>query len=285
MSATAFFRSIAKPTDRTILAIAILLIFITGLWDKLAESYAQLGRFAWLTDNFGLDIGEILAFAALLKILTNIGKRSILRGPDLVALTVLLAGTVLPVRAISWISATAIGIAFAFWRRDEPLLSSIGQILIACAVHEEWGQKIFIIVTPYFVNVETALAAKLLTAFSTGYSSHFNQITAHGGYTIEIFRGCSAFHNLSLGALIWISIIKLRRTYFVAPDFFALAGTFAAVIVINEIRIILMAQSYAYYVFWHNGAGVTIMSAAMLVSIGALVLMTARLTAPSLRRG
>jgi hypothetical protein len=285
MSTTTFFRSIANPTDRTILVIAVLLIFTAGLWNNVIGSYGQFGPLAWLTDNAGLDIGKILAFAALLKICASIGDRSILRRSDLVALMVLLVGTVLPYSTITWLSATAIGVAFVFWRRDEPLLSSIGQILIACAVHKAWGPKVFTVAAPYFVNLEAAFAARLLTTFSTGYSVQFNQIVAQNGHSIEIFGGCSAFHNLSLGALIWISIIKLQRMYFTRLDFFALAGTFAAIILINEIRIMLMARSYAYYVFWHNGAGVTIVSAAMLVSIGALLLMTSLVTAPSLRRG
>jgi hypothetical protein len=285
MSATALFRSIANPTDRTILVIAVLLIFTAGLWNNVIGSYGKFGPLGWLTDNSGLDIGEILAFAALLKIFASIGDRSILRRSDLVALMVLLVGTVLPYSTITWISATAIGVAFVFWRRDEPLLSSIGQILIASAVHAAWGPKFFMVAAPYFVNLEATFAASLLTTFSKGYSAQFNQIAAQNGHTIEIFAGCSAFHNLSLAALIWISIIKLQRMYFTRLDFFALAGTFAVVILINEIRIMLMARSYAYYVFWHDGAGVTIMSAAMLVSISALLLMTSLLTVPSFQRG
>jgi hypothetical protein len=162
------------------------------------------------------------------------------------------------------------------------LLSSIGQLLIACAIHEVWAPNFFRLVAPYIVNVEAGFAAKILTIFYTGYSSRFNEISAPGGYTIEIFSGCSAFSNLSLGALIWISIIKLHRLHFTRLDFVALAGTFAAVILINEIRIMLMAQSYAYFVFWHDGPGVTIVSTAMLVSVGGLLLMTSRRSAPSL---
>ncbi len=157
--------------------------------------------------------------------------------------------------------------------------------MIAGAIHELWGPKFFVVVAPFIVNLEAAFAAKLLTIFSPGYSTQFNLITAQDGHTIEILAGCSAFHNLSLGALIWISIVKLHRLYFTRLDFAALAGTFAAIILINEIRIMLMARSYAYYVFWHDGPGSTIASAAMLVSIGALVLTTSRLGAPSLRRG
>jgi hypothetical protein len=64
MSATALFRSIANPTDRTILVIAVLLIFTAGLWNSVIGSYGKFGPLGWLTDNSGLDIGEILAFAA-----------------------------------------------------------------------------------------------------------------------------------------------------------------------------------------------------------------------------
>jgi hypothetical protein len=285
MSETALFRSIANPTDRTILVVAVLLIFTAGLWNIVLGTYIQFGPFGWLAENFGLNVGEILAFVALLKIIVGIGKKSVLRHADLVMLVVLLIGTVSPYRAVVWISATVIGLIFVFRRRDAPSLLSIGQILIACAIHELWGPKLFIAVAPFFVNVEAVFAAKLLTTFSTGYLTQFNQITAPDGHTIEIFAACSAFHNLSLGALIWISIIKFHRMYFTRLDFVALAGTFTAVILINEIRIMLMARSYAYFVFWHDGPGVTIVSAAMLVSIGALVLVTSRLTAPSLRTG
>jgi hypothetical protein len=285
MSATALFRSIANPTDRTILVVAVLLIFTAGLWNVFIGSYNEFGPIGWLTDNFGLNIGEILAIAALLKIIAGIGKKSVLRHADLVMLVVLLVGTTTPYRSVAWISATAIGLVFMLRRRNEPSLSSIGQILIAGAIHELWGPKLFIVIAPFFVNLEAAIAAKLLTTFSTGYSTQYNLIMAPDGYTIAINAGCSAFHNLSLGALIWISIIKFRRLYFTRLDFAALAGTFVAVILINEIRIMLMARSYADFVYWHEGPGVTIVSVAMLVSVGALVLLASRLDAPGLRRG
>ena len=285
MSATPISRSIANPTDRTILVVTIFLIFAAGLWNVFLSSYIEFGPRGWLTDNFGLNVGEILAFAALLKVIAGIGKKSILRRSDLITLVVLLIGTATPYRSIAWISATAIGLFFVLRRHDNKALSSIGQILIACAIHELWGPKIFLAIAPFIVNLETAVAAKLLITFSSGYSTQFNLITAQDGHTIEIGAGCSAFRNLSLGALIWISIIKLHRTYFTRLDYVALAGTFFAIILINEIRIMLMARSYAYFAFWHDGPGVTIVSAAMLVSVGALVLMTTRLAPLSSRRG
>jgi hypothetical protein len=282
---TALIRSIANPTDRAILFIAVLLILTAGLWNDFTGSFIQFGPVGGLEDNYGLNIGEILAFAALCKVIAGIGKKSILRSTDLVLLVILLIGAATPYRSLAWISATAIGLVFMIWRRDEPFLSSIGQILIACAVHELWGPKIFIAAAPFFIDIETAFAAKLLNIFSTGYSSQHNLITAQDGHTIVIFSACSAFHNLSLGALIWISIVKFHRLYFTRLDFVALAGTFAIVILINEIRIMLMARSYAYLVYWHDGPGVTIVSTAMLLSIGALVLTTSRLSAPTLPRG
>jgi hypothetical protein len=276
MSTNVIIRSFVRPTDRSILTVMALLIFTAGLWNKVLGSYIQSQPIGWLVDNFGLDIGELLAFASLLKLFADIGDRLILRRSDLLALMVLLAGTVLPGHTISWISATAIGLVFVLRRGDEPLLSSIGQILIACAIHELWGPRLFIMAAPYFIGIEASAAAKILTSLGTGYTAQFNQISAQSGYTIEIVAGCSAFHNLSLGALMWVSIIKMYRLYFTRLDFAALAGTFVVIILINEIRIMLMAPSYASYVFWHNGTGVTIVSAIMLISIVGLVLMTSR---------
>ncbi len=89
MSTTAFSRPISQPTDRTILVVAVSLIFAAGLWYKFIGSYLQFGPLGWLTDNLGLNVGEILAFAALLKIFAGIGKKSILRRADFVLLAVL----------------------------------------------------------------------------------------------------------------------------------------------------------------------------------------------------
>lgn len=277
-------RFFLKPTDRTIIAASGLLIFSFGLYSRIGFSFVKFGPAGWLADNLGLNIGEILAVAAFVKICADIGSRTILSRFDLVALMALLSAAVIPDSKVIWAIATVLGLGWAVGRRDEPSLSSLGQILIACAVHELWGPLIFNFIVNYFVNFETAVAAKLLTTFSTGYSSQFNQIAAANGHTIEIGTGCSAFHNLSLGALIWISIIKLHRNYYTALDFIALAGTFAAVITINEIRIMLMARSLASLTYWHDGAGVTIMSAALLASVGALLFLTTRFNAPSLRR-
>jgi exosortase/archaeosortase family protein len=89
-------------------------------------------------------------------------------------------------------------------------------------------------------------------------------ISNGGDHSIMIEEGCSAFQNVSLASLIWISLLKLDTLRMRTAHLWICAAMAVATVALNTVRLALMAQSESMYEFWHNGAGVPIVSTAML---------------------
>ena len=68
-------------------------------------------------------------------------------------------------------------------------------------------------------------------------------------------------------AFVWLSMVKILRLDFRLFHFAVLAMGLAVVVLINTIRIGLMAYSYDLYVFWHIGPGLVIIKIIMLAAV------------------
>lgn len=98
-----------------------------------------------------------------------------------------------------------------------------------------------------------------------------NTISLPSGHAIEIMEACCSFHNVSMAVLSWVALTKLERPQWLPGDIAVLVTAAACQILLNTLRIYLMAQSVDMYAYWHNGAGayiysVTASAAAVLIS-------------------
>jgi hypothetical protein len=141
-------------------------------------------------------------------------------------------------------------------------------VLLALAWHEWLGPVLFHLASPLVLQAETS-AVQVVLATLGGFSREGLVIAGSTDHGIVIEEGCSAFHNLSLSTLIWISLIRVKTLTMKSVHFWLAAAMAAPTIILNTVRIGLMAQSYPMYDFWHNGTGVPIVSFTMLaVTLG-----------------
>ena len=68
-------------------------------------------------------------------------------------------------------------------------------------------------------------------------------------------------------AYIWLALIKIMKLEFRARHFYVLALGLIVVVLINTVRIDLMAYSFDQYVFWHVGPGLVIVKFTMLTIV------------------
>ena len=67
--------------------------------------------------------------------------------------------------------------------------------------------------------------------------------------------GCCSFRNVSLAVLSWVALTKLERPQWYPLDVAVLALAAGCQIVLNVVRIYLMALSPDMYTYWHVGTG------------------------------
>lgn len=120
-------------------------------------------------------------------------------------------------------------------------------------------------IEPWLLPIEAALGYVPLSLFGS-FSLVGNAILGQG-HGVVVFTGCSAFANTITAAFIWLSLVKIQGTEFQGWHFRGLAFSLAAIVLLNTVRLTLMAYSYDGYVFWHNGYGATFVSLAMLLIV------------------
>ena len=262
--------------DRDV-AIAFLAALIVAIcWrDPHGGSLLELS-----TDLFrersGTGAAELLAFAVLGTLAIRFRGEALLTRGDLGVIALSSLAFVFPLRSAASVPLTLIGLKLVFG--SDARVRSFGQILLALAFYEWLGPLIFHVLSPWVLKAET-IAVEAVLAPIGGFARDGLMISPGGDFSLVIEEGCSAFHNVSLASLIWISLVKLETLTLKPAHLWICAAMAAATVALNTARLALMAQSFPMYEFWHNGAGVPMVTTAMLGAMLVICLGGLHLTA------
>jgi hypothetical protein len=164
----------------------------------------------------------------------------------------------LPTSRMVWVAATGIAICMWVFNRGDPKLRAAGAVLAALSMQELWGHVFFNLVAMPLMRAETAVVGTMLAAVRAGTVWQDNVITGPSGFGIAIYTGCSSFHNLSLAMLCWVSVCKLRHQDWQRRDFVVGAVVGGTMILLNLVRLYLMAWDIDLLHYWHDGTGAEI---------------------------
>ena len=184
----------------------------------------------------------------------------------------LAAVNVLPGTASTWLAATGVALFLLFSSRSDDQVRAAAVVLLALSVNGYWGPKIFDLFAYYLLRADAALVGAVLHLTQPGMGWHDTIIGHLGGHTVLIFGPCSSFHNISLGLLCWVSILKLTRTSWVRKDFAVAFAIVLTVILLNAVRLYLIALSSEQYEYWHRGPGEQIVAWATTMAVLAISL-------------
>ena len=250
-----------RVKDRDLLLVFVLGLVIALCWGGSAISSSSEFWAGVLKDRSGIGAAELLAIVVLTWLVVRFRREDLLTPSDLVVIAVTSIAFAFPFRLAASLPLAAVGLKLIFHR--DPRVSSVGQVLLALTVYEWLGPLVFHLTAPFVLKIEAMAVQAALAPFG-GFVRDGLTISNSGDNTVAIEQGCSAFHNLSLSTLIWISLLKLDTLTVRAAHVWIAAAMAGATIVLNTARIALMAQSTAMYEFWHDGAGVPIVSFMML---------------------
>ncbi len=248
--------AVEQPSDRTLLALffGTVVYLAYGLPLLIARDGSEAPP---------LRAAEVIGFVAVAVTIARVGSDRVLKTTDLVALALAAIALMHPWHSMATVMLTAIG-AFFVCRQDERL-ASLGQLCIGLAWIGLWGKVVLSFIEPWLLPIEAALGYVPLSLFGS-FSLVGNAILGNG-HGVIVFTGCSSFANTVTAAFIWLSLIKIQGTEFQSWHFRGLAISLVAIVLLNTLRLTLMAYSYDGYVFWHNGYGATMMSVAMLLVV------------------
>jgi len=162
-------------------------------------------------------------------------------------------------------------------RSQDRVLADIGQIWLALSLCELWSKLVFKLFYHAIEPVEVALMAWVGRGVFPGLQASGVYLSARPDWSIVMLEGCSAFHNLSLAALIWLCVLKIAGRSASRGALGALAVSAILVVAINVARILAMLPSAEAYRYWHDGAGsVTVALVSVAASLLPIVLHVER---------
>jgi hypothetical protein len=165
----------------------------------------------------------------------------------------------LPAERTVWIAASLAAIHIYVQSGRGSNGRAAASVLAALCMQAIWGPTLFSLFSGYLLRADAMLVGVALDLTRSGFVWHDNVI-ATAGHSVEIYNPCSSFHNISLAALCWMSLTKLKRPVFIKSDFIFCAAACLTMIAFNAARLYVMSLSEDSFVYWHNGFGAEIFS-------------------------
>ncbi|SFM52664.1 hypothetical protein [Methylobacterium pseudosasicola] len=219
------------------------------------------------------NVGESFGLAAILSLmLSDAHERPTLARSDVAVLLLSALTWFVPEQHGVYLAMTLAGAWFLLKSRSDPRMVGIGQIWLALSVYELWGKLLFKIAYQAIEVVEVGLIYQVGRLFYGGLGVSGASLSVRSDWSIVILEGCSSFHNLSLTVLIWLSILKIAEQPALRAAFRALGVSACLVVAINVSRLLLMLPSREAFIFWHDGAGSSLVALASVVAAIAPIL-------------
>lgn len=230
-----------------------------------------------------LDLGEVFATVAVAAlILTKRLQRPALTRTDLAVLTAGALTWFLPEAHTVYAGMTLVAVWLVAKRSRDRLLADVGQIWIALSFCELWSKLAFKLFYHVIEPFEVVLMASVGRLFYPSLHATGVYLSSQPDWSIVMLEGCSAFHNLSLAALIWLCVLKIAGRQADLGTFGALAVSAVAVVAINFARILAMLPSPAAYQYWHNETGsVLVVLASAAASVLPIIIQVERTSCPT----
>jgi len=210
---------------------------------------------------------ELIAFFAIASTLRRLAGDAVLSTADYALLG--LAGLALahPWRHMGGLVLTLVGLSFC--PRRDARLAAIGQLSLGLACVDVWGPVLQAGIEEFLLPFETSLAFLILSHLGD-FALIGNAISGGSGHTIVVEASCSAFLNVVATTLLWLSFLKIQGQAARRRQWTVLLLGVTWVVLINTVRLNLCAWSMESYLFWHEGAGVTILEWLLLGGLLAL---------------
>ena len=167
-------------------------------------------------------------------------------------------GLILPFSLSSWLCATLAALTWQFSLTSKQRKGTLGYaaiLVFALAIREPSAQLFLQVMAEQVLAIDAKLAFLLLDLFSDQVSLQNNIIVNNDGTNLIILTGCSAFGNLSLAMLLYLSLKLFWFEKLAKRDMFNIALLIILVLLSNSSRLALMTLSNEAYHFIHDGLG------------------------------
>lgn len=196
-----------------------------------------------------------LAWYAVFRLLLDSRDARTCDSRDLVVGLAVVLVNLFHTHAATWIALTATGLYLSATRSGDGKFGGAAVVMLALALNGFWGRQIFDLFAYQIVRADAAALGTLLTMIGSDITWQDTIIGRTGAPGIIVYGPCSAFHNLSLGLLCWVTVTKLVRTEWLRKDFLVAGLVCLTVVLLNTGRLALLVVRPEEFDYWHTGFG------------------------------
>jgi exosortase/archaeosortase family protein len=250
----------------------IVILIANAVATKVINAVVDQGWATALAGGLGLSWAFWLSFALCVR-LALIEQPRAPRSRDLWVCGACLVAAVVPVGQVSALACTALALVILFDRTQGVRLKASAMVLLAISVQLLWSRLAMLL----FLGPIAELDAHLVS-LTTGAPVHGNTVQfVDGTRGMAILAGCTSVQNASIALMLFVAIVRTFRPTPMWSELYMFAGLFISIVVINIVRLTLMAQNMEMFQLLHGDTS--------WAAINAIITVTALLwAAMSVRR-
>ncbi|MFT5879384.1 MAG: exosortase/archaeosortase family protein [Moritella sp.] len=234
--------------QRYVLPIYLLVIFFI-ISNGLASDF-----FLWQNSLEPLAISPVVLLSFLVAGILMYKGEKLSTPYYLLASLVFLLPTLIPSSLVAWFCLLCLAISGIYFSTENA--QKAHYLLLALSLAYIWKSTGIKLASATILEFETLIIFQLISAFFKDASVTGNIIFINQSYSLAIGIGCSALSNLSIVLLGWLSFHWLSSE--TAPRYKQIVTIIAMVIILNSLRITLMAVNKEWYYFIHEAEGAEI---------------------------
>jgi exosortase/archaeosortase family protein len=239
------------------LVLWCILFFVTARISATLQGLSLVGLTEAIADH---NLIYLLAYVAVVSRALQINASLPATGLDVVVLLAIVcmlnAISMLFVGTLDGLIALALGMYLLSMGRFRDIsLRAVGVIFVAIGCNLFVGKVILMVFQSQIVAVDAFVVQHALWLTGDVAPRVANRVVSETGFAISIVGACSAFNNITLMVLAVVAGIMWVRPMFQRSDLFWLGIGALLLLILNTVRLGLMAQNYESYAYWHHEAG------------------------------
>ena len=251
---------LAVFSRRPLFAFTIGVLVANAAATKVIDAFAQLGPANALAGGLGLSWAFWLSLALCIR-LALIEEDQPAGAKDLWVCGAGLAAALLPISPVSSLACTALALFLLLDRTVGVYLKAAAMVALAISVQLLWSRLLML----FFVGPVADLDAHLV-GLITRTPVHGNMVGfADGSHRMSILEACTSVQNASVALMLFVAIVRTFRPKPRTSELYFILGLFISVVVVNLIRLTLMAQNIEMFHLVHGDIGWPVINAIITV--------------------
>lgn len=254
------------PGRRALFGYVCLLLSTNAIPVFVGEAVQTHGWFVAALNLFDISAIVWLALAAMLALCWQKGADESARSRDWVVLGFAALAALLPAPPLSGAALSAAGLWGFFSFPAHSPGRRAAAIALSLSAFFFWGHLFLALGAGPLLSADAWFVSQV-----SGMNAHGNTVSFADGKQFLIAPGCSSLHGISLALILWTTAVAWFDCEVTARLRWTLVLAVAAAVLVNAVRLTMIAWYPRDFDYWHTGGGASLFGWLALVAVMGVV--------------